>query len=126
MIQIQAPHQQTIQTSQAPVQQVQIQQPQQQTQVYQQVVTPAGVQNVPIQLTPAQLQAIQMQLQGKQGNQPIIIQSSEQPAVQTIQTVTQADQSQFGQGVYQIQQLPNGQQVYIQQTEVDHSEQDGS
>lgn len=50
-----------------------------------------------IQLTPAQLQAIQMQLQGKQGNQPIIIQSSEQPAVQTIQTVTQADQSQFGQ-----------------------------
>lgn len=30
------------------------------------------------------------------------------------------------QGVYQIQQLPNGQQVYIQQTEVDHSEQDGS
>lgn len=50
VIQIQAPHQQTIQTSQAPVQQVQIQQPQQQTQVYQQVVTPAGVQNVPVSL----------------------------------------------------------------------------
>lgn len=49
MIQIQAPHQQ-IQTSQAQVQQVQIQQPQQQTQVYQQVVTPAGVQNVPVSL----------------------------------------------------------------------------
>lgn len=49
VIQIQAPHQQ-IQTSQAQVQQVQIQQPQQQTQVYQQVVTPAGVQNVPVSL----------------------------------------------------------------------------
>lgn len=62
MIQIQAPQQQAIQTSQPQVQpqvqqqvqpqvqQVQIQQPQQQTQVYQQVITPNGVQNVPVSL----------------------------------------------------------------------------
>ena len=48
MIQIQAPQQAAIQTSQAQVQQVQIPQPQQQTQVYQQVITPTGVQNVPV------------------------------------------------------------------------------
>lgn len=48
VIQIQAPQQAAIQTSQAQVQQVQIPQPQQQTQVYQQVITPTGVQNVPV------------------------------------------------------------------------------
>lgn len=119
-------------TPQAPQVQIQqqAQQPQQ-TQVYQQVITASGeVQNVPIQLTPQQLQAIQMQLQGKQSNQPIIIQSSQQPAVQTVQTATQSNQSQFGtQSVFQIQQLPGGQQVYIQnQGETDQADvsQDGT
>jgi len=45
-------------------------------QVYTQVVTPSGeVQHIPIQLTPAQIQAITLQMQGKQPNQPIVIQT---------------------------------------------------
>lgn len=125
MIQIQAPsvpqqaQVQTVTSNQPTIQQVQVQQqqqqPQQQTQVYQQVITANGeVQNVPIQLTPAQLQAIQMQLQGKQTNQNVIIQQGAQPAVQTVS----AD-SQFNQQMFQIQQLPgqSGQQIYIQQSD---------
>ncbi|CAC5368144.1 NFYC [Mytilus coruscus] len=125
VIQIQAPsvpqqaQVQTVTSNQPTIQQVQVQQqqqqPQQQTQVYQQVITANGeVQNVPIQLTPAQLQAIQMQLQGKQTNQNVIIQQGAQPAVQTVS----AD-SQFNQQMFQIQQLPgqSGQQIYIQQSD---------
>ncbi|KAJ8305949.1 hypothetical protein KUTeg_016494 [Tegillarca granosa] len=92
-------------TPQAPQVQIQqqAQQPQQ-TQVYQQVITASGeVQNVP---------------------------SSQQPAIQTVQTATQSNQSQFGtQSVFQIQQLPGGQQVYIQnQGETDQADvsQDGT
>ena len=49
-----------------------------------------------IQLTPQQLQAIQMQLQGKTSNQPIIIQTSgSQPQQQTQTVVSQSDQVQF-------------------------------
>lgn len=44
-----------------------------------------------IQLTPQQLQVIQMQLQGKHNNNPIIIQTSAAQPVQT-QTLTQGDQ----------------------------------
>lgn len=47
-----------------------------------------------IQLTPAQLQAIQMQLQGKLSNQPIIIQTTQQQASAPVQTVTQSSQAQ--------------------------------
>ncbi|KAL4237056.1 hypothetical protein ACF0H5_005440 [Mactra antiquata] len=115
VITIQQPQQQQQQqtTQQQPTQVQQVQQPQ--TQVFQQVITPSGqVENVPIQLTPQQLQAIQMQLQGKTSNQPIIITSGTQPQ-QT--TVSQPEQVQFSnQGVFQVQQLANsGQQVYIQQ-----------
>lgn len=45
-----------------------------------------------IQLTPAQLQAIQMQLQGKQTNQNVIIQQGAQPAVQTVSADSQFNQ----------------------------------
>lgn len=115
------PPQQTQQQQQTQVtQQNQVQQIQQpQTQVFQQVITPSGqVENVPIQLTPQQLQAIQMQLQGKTSNQPIIIQTSgSQPQQTTHTVVSQADQVQFAnQGVFQVQQLQgSGQQVFIQQ-----------
>jgi len=45
-------------------------------QVYTQVVTPSGeVQQIPIQLTQSQIQAITLQMQGKQPNQPIVIQT---------------------------------------------------
>lgn len=102
-------------TQQSQVQQIQ----QPQTQVFQQVITPSGqVENVPIQLTPQQLQAIQMQLQGKTSNQPIIIQTSAaQPQQPTQTVVSQSDQVQFAnQGVFQVQQLQgSGQQVFIQQ-----------
>lgn len=111
VIQIQAPSiQQQAQVQTVTSSQVR-QQPQQQTQVYQQVITATGeVQNVPIQLTPEQLQAIQMQLQGKQGTQNIIIQGS-QPNIQT--------ESQFNAQMFQIQQLPgqSGQPIYIQQSD---------
>lgn len=117
VITIQPPQQQQAQVAQQ-TQQSQVQQVQQpQTQVFQQVITPSGqVENVPIQLTPQQLQAIQMQLQGRTTNQPIIIQTSSAPQ-QANQTVTQADQVQYAsQGVFQVQQIPtSGQSVYIQQ-----------
>jgi len=45
-------------------------------QVYTQVVSPSGeVQQIPIQLTASQIQAITLQMQGKQPNQPIVIQT---------------------------------------------------
>lgn len=116
------PPQQSSQISQQNQLQTQVQQVQQpQTQVFQQVITPSGqVENVPIQLTPQQLQAIQMQLQGKTSNQPIIIQTSSAQPLQTSQTgVSQTDQVQYAnQGVFQLQQLQgSGQQVYIQDTD---------
>jgi len=49
-------------------------------QVYTQVVTPSGeVQQIPIQLTASQIQAITLQMQGKQPNQPIVIQTPVDP-----------------------------------------------
>lgn len=112
VITIQPPQVQT-QQAQQQVQQVQVQQPQ--TQVFQQVITSNGqVQNVPIQLTPQQYQAIQMQLQGKASNQPIIIQTSAAQPLQTQTVVSQADH-QFGQGVFQVHELQGAQQVYIQE-----------
>ncbi|XP_052775186.1 nuclear transcription factor Y subunit gamma-like isoform X1 [Mya arenaria] len=97
------------------VQQVQVQQPQ----VFQQVINPSGqIENVPIQLTPQQLQVIQMQLQGKTSNQPIIIQTSASQPTTSQSIVTQGDATQLfaGQGAFQVQQLQgSGQQVFLQQ-----------
>ncbi|WAR23169.1 NFYC-like protein, partial [Mya arenaria] len=74
------------------VQQVQVQQPQ----VFQQVINPSGqIENVPIQLTPQQLQVIQMQLQGKTSNQPIIIQTSASQPTTSQSIVTQGDATQL-------------------------------
>lgn len=88
------------------------------TQVFQQVITPNGeVQNIPIQLTPQQLQSIQMQLQGKTSAQSIVIQSS-----QPMQTQSDQMAHLTAQPMYQIQQLQQGQQIYIQQAATGEAE----
>lgn len=123
-----------IQTPQQQVSQAQTTQATQPTQaaagasapVFQQVVSSTGeVQNVPIQLTPSQLQAIQLHMQGKGTNQPIILQAGNQQQTVTVAQQQQPEQTlqqfQQQQPVYQIQmpttmsQQTGQQQIYIQQ-----------
>jgi nuclear transcription factor Y gamma len=71
-------------------------------QVYTQVVTPSGeVQQIPIQLTPSQIQAITLQMQGKQPNQPIVIQA---PVDAT---------SNDGSGGHYVQQNADGESEHV-------------
>ncbi|XP_064624916.1 nuclear transcription factor Y subunit gamma-like [Lineus longissimus] len=135
VIQIQAPQQQVsqAQTTQVTQPTQTVAQQQASAPVFQQVVSSTGeVQNIPIQLTPSQLQAIQLHMQGKGTNQPIILQAGNQQQTVSVAQQQQTEQAlqqfQQQQPVYQIQ-MPTtmsqqtGQQIYIQQ--VGEEEQSG-
>ncbi|XP_074642829.1 nuclear transcription factor Y subunit gamma-like isoform X2 [Tubulanus polymorphus] len=113
VIQIQAPAVQQQQHQQQQQQQQQSVQQQSTAQVFQQIVTPNGeLQNIPIQLNASQLQSIQLQMQGRGTNQPIVIQTAaQQGQIQqtTDQTFTQMQTIQVPMG-----QLSGAQQVFIQ------------